>query len=179
MIELTGDDDPQFLGLATKLLTAAIASSRPAEVYLIRIDQWFDAKWLQFSGKALGAVGVHSSVLTIPPFHPHRVMSEVRLCSSEEENWRPTPAAPLHIHQSSASNRDRTIARVSRSAIFFWYSSSTLRLDAGSTMLYHSIGEESSSWYAAFRRDPRWRLERHRGISPNVLNKLLGAPSAT
>ena len=57
-------------------LDAAVANYRPAEIYLVCIDRWFDAKWLNFSGKVLGALGVWRSRTTIPPFHPHRVLGE-------------------------------------------------------------------------------------------------------
>ena len=174
MIPLTDNDDSRFIDLARRLLDAAITSDQPAEVYVVRIDQWFDAKWLKFSGKVLGALGVHHNPVTVPPFHPHRVVTESHFSfASDSGAFVPTFAPPLHIAQPSAQNLTRSIARVSPSAIFFWYSGSTLDLDRGSTMLYRTSQAEIFSWYASFHRFPTWRLDRHRGISPSEVQRQL------
>ena len=174
MITLTDNDDPRFIDLARRLLDAAITSDQPAEVYVIRIDQWFDAKWLKFSGKVLGALGVHCKQVTVPPFHPHRVVSESHFSvASDSGAFESTSAPLLHIAQPSAQNLTRSIVRVSPSAIFFWYSASTLDLDRGSTMLYRTNHDKVFSWYASFHRSPTWRLDRHRGISPTEVQRQL------
>jgi hypothetical protein len=41
------------------------------QTYVVKIDNWFGKRWLGFSGKALGALGVRKKKLTLPPFHPH------------------------------------------------------------------------------------------------------------
>ena len=174
MIALTDEDDPRFVTLANRLLDATITVSRPAEVYLIRIDRWFDAKWRNFSGKVLGALGVWSRAITIPPFHPNRVLGETHFSAAPySDGFAPTPAAPLHIAQASTQNLTRFISRVSPSAVFFWYSSSTLSLDRGSFMLYRTDQDDVFSWYASFHRTSEWRLDRHRGISPDEVQHLL------
>lgn len=174
MITLTDNDDPRFIALASQLLDAAIGSDRPAEVYLIRIDGWFDAKWLNFSGKVLGALGVHKKQITVPPFHPHRVLAESHFSAASESGaFVPTSAQPLHILQPSARNLTRFISRVSQSAVFFWYSSATIRHDRGCTMLYRTNQEDVFSWYASFHRAPTWHLDRQRGISPTELQRQL------
>ena len=77
MIDLkpTPDDDVQFVGLASQLLNSLIRLHSPEEIYIVQIDHWFDHKWQYFSGKAVGAVGVWQSTLTLPPFDPGRVIS--------------------------------------------------------------------------------------------------------
>lgn len=174
MITLLDNDDPRFIAIASRLLDAAITESRPAEIYLIRIDQWFDAKWLNFSGKSLGALGVWRRPTTVPPFHLHRVTHECHLTTSAEiGSFIAAPASPLHISQPSSQNLTRSIAKVSPSAVFLWFSSSTRDLDRGSIMLYHSYGDDVFSWYASFHRAPTWRLDRHQGISPTELQRQL------
>jgi hypothetical protein len=174
MITPTGNDDSGFVLLANRLVDAAIAGLRPAEVHLIQIDRWFDAKWLKFSGKVLGALGLWKRQITIPPFHPNRVLSEIHLsAATDSDAFVPTPAAPLHIAQQSTDNHTRFISRVSPSAIFFWYSSSTVALDRASTMLYRTDQDEVFTWYASFRKTPAWKLDRHRGISPVEVQHLL------
>ena len=72
MITPTDIDDPRFIALAKGFLTAALTSSPPTEIYLVRVNEWFDAKWLNFSGKLFGAVAVWKETpTTIPPlFQP-------------------------------------------------------------------------------------------------------------
>ncbi len=175
MITPTENDDPRFVALANQLLDTTVTTCRPAEVCLIRIDQWFDAKWLKFSGKILGALGVYCNRwITIPPFHPNRVLSETHLSVAPESGaYVPSPAARLHIVQASAENLTRVISRVSPSAVFFWYSSSTVGLDRGSIMLYRTEQAEVFPWYASFHRTTEWKLDRHRGISPCEVQHLL------
>lgn len=178
MITLTDKDDPGFIALASTLLDSIILNDRPAEVYVIRIDGWFDAKWLNFSGKVLGALGVSRRKITIPPFHPHRVLGESHFSSAPGSGrFVSTPAPPLHIEQASAQNLTRSISKVSQSAVFFWYSSHSLGFDRGSTMLYSTAEDEAFSWYASFHKFPNWHLERHRGISPIELQQILKCPA--
>ena len=43
-------DDPQFITLLNSLLRGPIEEGTPQEVWIIQIDNWFDHKWLRFSG---------------------------------------------------------------------------------------------------------------------------------
>ena len=90
-------DDSDFLVLLTSLTRGLIARFNPDQVWIIHIDNWFDHKWLKFSG--LGAVpsklprmfetpGVpvdslasmkvpfHQEKLTFPPFTPNRILAQ-------------------------------------------------------------------------------------------------------
>ena len=173
MIALTENDDPKFVGLMERLLASAVRESPPATIYVIRIDQWFDAKWLNFSGKT-GGLGVHGNPVTLPPFHPNRVLAEDCFSvTAATGGFRLSAAPPLHREQSSAENLQRHVAKVSASGVFFWYSSSTLGLDRGCAMLYRTDQDEVFTWYASFHRSPEWRVDRHRGISPSELQHRL------
>ena len=48
------------------------------QAFLVKIDNWFGKRWLGFSGKALGALGVRKEKLTLPPFIPSRLVSQRR-----------------------------------------------------------------------------------------------------
>lgn len=43
-------DDPQFVTLLNSLVRGLIEEAKPQEVWIIQIDNWFDHKWLRFSG---------------------------------------------------------------------------------------------------------------------------------
>ena len=176
MITVRESDDPRFIALVSQMLTGVLATCRPAELYLVCIDTWFDAKWLGFSGKTLGAIGVWNRPVTLPPFHPHRVVAELHLSSlGRTRGFIESHADKLHIHQASAQNLRRSIADVSQSAVFLWYSSSTRDQDRGSVMTYHTHHGDCVCWYAGLRRAGHWILDRPCGISPSGFEHLLAA----
>jgi len=179
MIPLADTDDDDFLAISERLLVSEIGAYTPLEVYLVKIDGWFDTKWLGFSGKVLGALGVWNTPSTIPPFHPNRVVSEMHFKHTKSEAYERSATQALHILQPSASNIQRTVRGISESAVFLWYSSGTASQDRGSTMLYGTKDGCVYGWYASFHRRSKWVLDRHRGISPLEINHLLSqeAPS--
>lgn len=48
-------DDPQFVGLLTRIISKLVNASFPEQIFVMKIDNWFDHKWLNFSG--IGSVG--------------------------------------------------------------------------------------------------------------------------
>ena len=77
--------------------------SRPPRQYVIRIDNWFGPKWMHFAGKFPAgkgfAVGVHKTILHVPPFVPHRVVAERVFAGPNYEEAATRP--PLHIERTS------------------------------------------------------------------------------
>lgn len=59
-----------------RLIGGLVKEFQPKELYVCRVDNWFDSKWLNFSGKTLGAVPMWKKEVTIPPFHPNRIVGE-------------------------------------------------------------------------------------------------------
>src|SRR5687768_6991582 len=83
------DGDAQdFIKSINKIMLALIEKFQINEVCIVRIKNWFDHKWLNYSGKSVvqfpGGAGLIDSALnnewrkkiTIPPFNPNRVLSE-------------------------------------------------------------------------------------------------------
>jgi len=100
------DDDPEFIEIITNILQLEIDNNRPSTVYLTNIDGWFDYKWLSFSGKVLGAIGIWWNRLTLPPFHPNRVLTQS--CFKRDKripfDYRLSTSRPLHRKQASSDN---------------------------------------------------------------------------
>ena len=83
-------DDPQFITLLNSLVRGLIKEDSPHELWIIEIDNWFDHKWLRFSG--IGTVDFqfsafmkrfdaaldefHQDKVTFPPFNPNRVLGQ-------------------------------------------------------------------------------------------------------
>src|SRR6266566_10163110 len=80
---------------------------RPKDYCVVRIDNWFGHCWLNFSGKTLGALGVHKrDPVTFPPFVPSRVRSYTLFRLDEEENDYVSidDRRPVHRWQNSGEN---------------------------------------------------------------------------
>ncbi|MCA1709275.1 MAG: hypothetical protein LC808_40740 [Actinobacteria bacterium] len=70
-------DDPGYLDWVEATVVGVEEAINTKQTYVVKIDNWFGKRWLGFSGKALGALGVRKQKLTLPPFIPTRVVSHV------------------------------------------------------------------------------------------------------
>lgn len=177
MIPLTAkpEDDPTFVALVSRIIRNEVRVVSPSEIFVVQIDGWFGCKWLEFSGKELGALGVWGSILTVPPFHPNRVLSETKalIIDSATLQLFEQLTPPLHRHQTSGENLSRKITDISKSALFVWYSSGTRTVGKASLMVYTSASNEQSAWYASFDRKNDWMIYRLIGLSKQQLGLLM------
>jgi len=186
------DDATEFAETASELIFGVIATVRPTQVFIVKIDQWFDHKWLGFSFKLLGAVGCWQSHLTLPPFHPHRVRWQRHFVRDELSGVFSCDGAgaPLHVIQNSEANSHRKIAsRSFDSSCLIWYSGGSASSGRGSLMAYYSMPSSTNTltqvwltkWYASMQRDDggRWLMGRQKEISPRELNALRDAGRVT
>lgn len=158
-------DDADFIALVNRIVGRILQEDNPSDVFLIRINCWFDHKWRTFSGKLLGAVTVRQQRLTIPPFVPERVLTQHTYTLDEDSaSYRPVDAPALHLRQPSGDNLNRFIARLSRAGLFVWFSGDT-QSAAGCIMVYFCRGDLQTSWYAALRAGKPWRIDKLQGIS--------------
>ena len=130
----------------------------PTDYIWTSIDNWFDHKWLRFSGKMLGALGVWKGQLTVPPFNPERVLLEDVICGNDKfksSSWS------LHKHQCSKENLQYYIRDVSKDGLFVWMGYGDE--EHISLLVYRILGEEEFGWYASLARKDTDRLRRHRG----------------
>lgn len=68
-------------------------------------------------------IAVWRNNLTVPPFHPSRILSETCFqLRSDLELYAVASAKRLHINQASAENLRRSVRDISSSGIFVWYS---------------------------------------------------------
>jgi hypothetical protein len=163
-------DDASFLVLVEIIANGTIHQFHPADVFLVRTDHWFDQKWLAFSGQVLGAVGVATRRLTIPPFVPNRVVSQDAYALDEAAgSYVHTEAPLLHLVQTSRENLTRFIDRITKSGMFVWFSGGTQQASTGSIMVYVVAGDSQSAWYASFHRSTTWQVNKVSGLSKNEL----------
>jgi hypothetical protein len=174
--------DREFLEIVERHLRKLAGRVEVQEIFLVEIDNWFDQKWLGYSGKAFvqsplsaafhevpGAEKHLQSVpaifrkipLTLPPFPPSRVLREIYI-RREDNNELTSVNRPQPIHprerQSSSANLRRSLQTISGSALFAWFSSNATRNGAASLMVYITKGNKFSAGFLAFRKNPRWKL---------------------
>lgn len=162
------DDDAEFLTLAERILSGAVAALEVREVYLVRVDNWFDHKWLGWRSRWR-----HGELqeLRIPLFTPNRVSSERRFVrDADSSSWNSVCIPqPLHVRQPGRTALARPIDGVADRAAFIWYSGGTAINQIGSLMLYLS-GADGYRWYASLKKaDRQWSVADEFGITRSEL----------
>jgi hypothetical protein len=168
-------DDPGFLDQVEQIITGSIGQYRPAEVYIIRIRDFFDYKWCYFSGKTLGAVGVSKFCdLTLPPFVPNRVITQAQYdrVGTKRSVYEASDAPPLHIHQHSEANFKRFISRTTNDGTAIWYSSASRVTGRGSIMVYHVTPDIKFGWHVTFLKNADWQIGKVRFTSKALVEAL-------
>src|SRR5260370_1315284 len=122
-------DDPEFIEIIERIAVHLFKQVGHDEVFLIEIKNWFDHKWLKFSG--IGRVpfrhvlGSQPQValdeffqqkITFPPFTPNRVL---------RQQWHPAKEVKRsgRVHRTewrehSCWNLQRRVTQYAKSALF-------------------------------------------------------------
>jgi len=148
-------DDPGYLDWVEATVVGVEEAIHTTRTYVVKIDNWFGKRWLGFSGKALGALGVRKNRLTLPPFIPSRVVSQRRFFEGDAP---PGHRKRLHVWQRSGENLQRNTEIILHGSNAFWYSGRTASNDRGSFMAYVSTPDGHWPWYVSLRRDGTWRV---------------------
>src|SRR4051812_20614348 len=179
-------DDPEFIALIERIAVTSFKQRDYEEVFIIEIKNWFDHKWLKFSG--IGRVSFRKifdsqaqvaldeffqEKITFPPFTPNRIL---------HQQWFPAKAlrrrAPVHNikrREHSSWNLQRRVADFAKSAVFVWFSSGTKANDRGSLMVYNVHAGSVSAWYASLRKAADWVLHQTKEISREAVESLMAA----
>ncbi len=167
-------DAPEFIKLINKIMLGLIERFQINEVCLVRIKNWFDHKWLNYSGKSVvqfhgGGIVIDSALnnewrekITVPPFNPNRVLSETffRIKPTENKMFE----KPLHITKDSNDNIHNRISIYSDNGLFIWYSSDTEPNQKGSLMIYRVQTDLVSTFYASFENNKGWKIKQTKDI---------------
>ena len=173
-------DDPVFLTALNGMPANLVAAYQLGEVHFIRINRWFDHKWLGFSGNARvgydrGLPWIDTSLdpvwrekLTFPPFNPNRVLEQISYMRVENVYEKNNDARTIHNprRNHSSSNLQNRIAEFTKSGLFVWFSSDTASLDHASVMSYGVEGDSVQSWFASFQKlENTWNVRRVKGVA--------------
>ncbi len=182
-------DDPYFIAMLNAMVKGLARRNRSDELWVIKIDNWFDHKWLRFSGKGIvdfnwGGVTnrfdaaldeFYQDKVTFPPFNPNRIEGQWSfLRAGDHYVESPLPEMPHRSEkQPSESNLLRRIQDFSRSACFVWYSGNTVANGRGSVMVYELSTDRVDCWYASFSRRQEWKLQATKGARREDVERLL------
>ena len=181
-------DDNEFIEVFNSMLRSLVASTPPEWLWVIQIDNWFDHKWLKFSG--IGVVDFpfllrgrldsalaefYQDRVTFPPFAPNRVLGQWSFQRSGEDFVEVAMGILPHDadRRPSGANLQRRVEDFSGSAVFVWFSGNTLKNGRGSIMVYDLRAEQPAHWFAAFARDREWSLRLTKGISRDYVSSLM------
>lgn len=165
--------DPEFAQKVNEWV-GGIARVYPCRaVHVVEVDRWFGFKWLGFSGKTLGALGIWRKRTTIPPFIRSRVLAERRFLLkggwADYENGR--AGIGLHLWQSSSRNINRPADRIAPDVTLVWYGGGSAAEGRASFMVYVPVQDEGYwRWYVGMKRTDVWEVDRLRGINPRELS---------
>lgn len=177
MIELAKgkNDDPAFITLAQSIVNELASQHRPSELFVVGVDNWFDHKWVGFSGKVLGALGVWKRHLTVPPFVPSRVIGERHFVpDTVQEAYREVATETrIHVSGPSTDNLNRRVKSVAPDAVLIWYSGNTACNHRGCVMAYVPDVDGYWTWYVGMTKGDDWRASDLKGISRVELQRLL------
>ncbi len=172
-LKITQSDDPAFVELVAKIISSVVHEEKPELVALVHIDNWFDHKWLNFSGKLVGVVGVWKWPPTLPPFKPSRVLEQAVFRMSGEQQYQEIDAPPLHVDQASSDNLNRKMETIAESGVFAWWSGNTLSNGKGSLMVHVQNEPEGLSWFASFEKKTEWKIHKSKHISETRIEHLI------
>jgi hypothetical protein len=193
-IPTNASDDAKFVELVVRLTSELVDRTSPEQIFFMKIDNWFDHKWLKFSGKGRVGFGFFGDYLididtaldefrqdqiTFPPFTPKRVVEQYYFLRGNDGNYTFPKRAPL-VHQRilrpSSDNLHKRVADFAGSAIFVWLSSNTKANGRGSFMVYQVQDRVVQSWYVNLTKDDgKWRLLKTKGIAPTEVQSLIVA----
>jgi hypothetical protein len=133
---------------------------------------------MHFAGKFTAgkhaAIGVHKTRLHVPPFVPHRVVSQRVFVGPDYQETVAT--APLHIECPSKQALSRRIEDIDKDAAFLWLGGESEVQRRGSVMVYlpnapdgtarRRNGLRRGTFYVGFSlRDGAWSPAMLRGVS--------------
>lgn len=192
IVPFTGDNQ-RFVNLVSRIVLSELEAKSVHGLFVVRIENWFDHKWLNFSGKGRVAFGQYTGMsydpdtaldpfhrtgikTTFPPFTPSRVISQYFYGRNQHGSYVLDEDGPwIHasFKESSSTNIHRRIATRNNSALFAWFSSNTESNGRGSLMIYRANGRIISSWYVSFLQEEDWRVVQIQGIPRQHLLKWL------
>ena len=188
LIRIGQGDDKDFIKLVNLVMAGVTVHYSVNEVVHVKIKNWFDHKWLNYSGKSIvpfegGLLGPHSSFdnvwrekTCIPPFNPNRVLSSMYFYMEYTGNTKIERV--IHRRRSTTDNLHNRIVDYFTDGLAIWFSSNTVANQRGSIMVYRVQNKRVHSWYASFEKKTVWQIMKTKGIAKEALRTNLNGYGA-
>ena len=182
-LKIEKGDSPEFIELVSIIINRLSDKLEIDEISIVKIKNWFDHKWLNYSGKGLihfektlnpdrvALANFWKDKITVPPFNPNRVLTEQIFIRHKTGNKNFENI--LHLDQRSTENQNNRIASKSDNGLFIWFSSNTIANQQGGLMVYEVIEQNVNSWYASLENKSGWTITKSKGINLNELKKII------
>ncbi|HFA48578.1 MAG TPA: hypothetical protein ENJ95_06105 [Bacteroidetes bacterium] len=183
-IPIDETDSQGFVDIVNVISTSISKREELNEVSITKIKNWFDHKWLNYSGKAVvpfesgGLLPVNESLepkwkskITAPPFNPNRILWRRNYFISGQINGKFLNR--LHRNQTSEWNLQNRMADKSDMGLYIWYSSNSKINKRGGLMIYRTGFGKITTWYASFEKRNNWKLMQTKGIEIGKLKGML------
>jgi len=202
---LEGNPDSEFLETVDTVAAHVMDEMDCRDLFLVQIDNWFDHKWLGFSG--MGRVpspfpflsmippnadqkdrfysvpaSFWKKAITMPPFTPNRILSRTHFQRRHSGDFiRCKNLLPQRQEGSMRGtvNSARRIQEISDSGVFLWYSSNASQNGAASILIYISTANGVWPIFVSFRFKAGWRVHLTKGIPREYFDNLLSQREPT
>lgn len=157
---LLPDDSGELISATGGHISAAVRDPFVRSVFISRVRGWFGRRWLGFSGKTLGALGISYFKLTVPPFVPSRIASSSYFVRTDEFTFVEAEAPfTLHPKQASSTNLKRYLADLAPDSALFWLSTESQVLGRAAFMSYIPTAQEGHhGLYVGYSVGPEFKV---------------------
>jgi hypothetical protein len=170
------DDDESFVRMISAVASNIVFSVQPNDCYILKLDNWFDHKWLLWPGQRPWAEGTVHEKTPLPCFTPARIVSQVHfLRTTDPPGYKhATDMKCIHDYDGWYPRKThRWLSDFSDSGVFVWYSGNTAVNGRGSLMVYMNTDASNSAWYASFQKKRAWAVRACKPISRREVESLL------
>ncbi len=176
-------DSYDFIDIISQIINGFADKYDIDEICTIKIKNWFDKKWLNYSGKGIihfeetthpdnvALSNFWKNKITVPPFNPNRVLTEQTFYRHKTQNKNFERL--LHIDQKSSDNQNNRMVTKSENGLFVWFSSNSEINQQGSLMIYRVAENNVYTWYASIENKSGWTITKTKGINLNELTELI------
>lgn len=184
-IKAENGDALEFIDIVNTLMKNFVFQHSIKEIVFVKIKNWFDHKWLNYSGKTVvdydfgGLKGFTDAALnsvwrdkiSIPPFNPNRVIYSKFIIQVNTGNKKIKKA--IHRYRSSNANIHNRIEEYTSDGLVVWFSSNTETNGSGSIMMYRVQDDQVHTWYATVENKDGWKITKAKGIDLDKLKAYL------
>ncbi len=167
------NDNPEFILNSEKIIQNRINLWNPKDIFVNRIDNWFDEKWMEFSGTSMHEIAIWKGKTTIPPFHPNRVESSDFYQKTTELYEKKKNLRTLHIYQESENNLKRYVSEFTNDGLFIWYSGNSKINDIGTLMCYLVRESECQPFFITLSAKKNWNVSQTKGILRSEIQSII------